>query len=250
MAERVWCDATIANVPGEDLVAKIALLFGSIGAVVETSDIQRRGYNQALAEAGLGWQWDRAIYSELLEQSGGKDRMAMLSAATGGSLTSAQIDAIHARKTEIACAEVVASGVQPRPGVVALAHEAKARGMKLGFVTTTYQPNIDAVFAALGDALPRGAFDYVAGRETVANGKPAPDVYLSALAALGIDAGDALAIEDTALSVMAAKRAGIMTIATPGEITAGQDFWQADLVVAALAGADGTLDRNVLALLD
>ena len=60
---------------------------------------------------------------------------------------------------------------------------------------------------------------------------------------------DALAIEDTANSVMAAKRAGIDVVATPGAITAGQDFWQADLVVDSLGnGAD--VDPRVLAMLD
>ncbi len=231
-------------------MTKQALLFGSIGTIAETSDIQRRAYNQALQEAGLSWVWDREVYAELLEQSGGKDRLATLSAATGAGLTQAQIDAIHARKTELACAEIVASGVQPRPGVVALAHLAKDRGMKLGFVTTTYMPNIDAIFIALGDALPRAAFDHVVDRTAVAEGKPAPEAYTNALTALGVAAGDALAVEDTALSLMSAKRAGITTVATPGAITAGQDFWQADLVVAALAGADGALDPRVLALLD
>ena len=109
-----------------------AVIFGAIGVIAETSDIQRRAYNQALQEAGLSWVWDREVYAELLEQSGGKDRLATLSAATGAGLTQVQIDAIHARKTELACAEIVASGVRPRPGVVELAQQAKKRGLKLG----------------------------------------------------------------------------------------------------------------------
>ena len=228
---------------------KKALLFGSIGAIMETSDIQRRAYNQALAEAGLPWIWDRPVYADLLEQSGGQDRLAMLAAATGTALSQAQIEFIHARKMEIACAEIVANHVSPRPGVVTLAHWAKERGMKLAFVTTTYKPNIDAIFDALGDILPLQDFDYIVDREAVENGKPAPDAYLATLKALGVSATDALAIEDTALSVMSAKRAGITTVATPGEISASQDFWQADLVITALAGEDGMLDPRVVALL-
>lgn len=229
---------------------KKALLFGSIGVIMETSDIQRRAYNQALHEAGLPWVWDVPIYAELLEQSGGKDRLAMLAAATGFALAPAKIDAIHARKMEIACAEIVADRPPPRPGVAALARVAKQRGMKLAFVTTTYQPNIDAIFAALGDILPPSSFDHIVDRDAVKAGKPAPDAYRAALGALGVAAADALAIEDTALSVMAAKRAGVMTVATPGEISGGQDFWQADLILPALADGDGALDPRVIALLD
>ena len=228
---------------------KQALLFGSIGAIMETSDIQRRAYNQALHEAGLPWTWDRRVYADLLEQSGGKDRLEMLAAATGFNLSQVQIDAIHARKMELACAEIVAKRVPPRSGVVTLVRLAKDRRMKLGFVTTTYQPNIDAIFSALSELVTPQYFDHIVDRDAVKHGKPAPDAYLATLSALGIAADQALAIEDTALSVMSAKRAGITTIATPGEISASQDFWQADLTVPALADDKGVLDHRILELL-
>ena len=122
--------------------------------------------------------------------------------------------------------------------------------MKLAFVTTTYQPNIDAIFQAAGDALEASDFDYIASRSSVMHGKPHPEVYLTALEQLGVTAADALAIEDTAVSVMSAKRAGLTAVATPGDITADQDFWQADLVVDSLLAEDGALNARVLALLD
>ena len=228
---------------------KKALLFGSIGAIMETSDIQRRAYNTALQEAGLPWVWDRAIYADLLEQSGGKDRLAMLAAATGFDLSEVQIDTIHARKMELACAMIAEKRVPPRDGVVALVRLAKDRGMKLGFVTTTYQPYIDAIFSALSDLVTPHDFDHIVDRDAVQHGKPAPDAYLVTLSALGIAADEALAIEDTALSVMSAKRAGITTIATPGEISANQDFWQADLILPALTDDKAALDHRILDLL-
>jgi beta-phosphoglucomutase-like phosphatase (HAD superfamily) len=59
-----------------------------------------------------------------------------------------------------------------------------------------------------------------------------------------------VAIEDTAVSVESAKRAGIRTIATPGHLTADQDLWQADLALAALADEQtGAIDPRVLAML-
>lgn len=214
-------------------------MLGSIGAVMESSDIQRRSYNQAMKEAGLNWHWDIATYSELLEQSGGKDRLAHLAAATNLELSAERIDWIHARKTEIAGQTMVAEGAKLRAGVAPLIAFAKQHGLRTAFITTTYQPNIDAVFAAAGNALLQSDFDYIGSRVSVAKGKPSPDAYLAALQALGISADAAIAIEDTALSVMSAKRAGITTIATPGQFTAAQDFWQADLVINALGIADG-----------
>ena len=228
---------------------KTILMFGAIGALMETSDIQRRAYNQALKEAGLGWEWSRGVYAELLNQSGGQERLSLLVAATGAGLSAAQIEAIHARKTVLACQEMVSRRVRLRPGVVELIQLAKSRGMKLAFVTTTYQPNIDAIFEAAGDTLRADAFDYIASRSRVVHGKPHPEAYLAALAHFGVGPDAALAIEDTAVSVMSAKRAGLLVIATPGEITAGQDFWQADLVAKSLLADDGALDARVVALL-
>ena len=229
-------------------MTKTTIMFGSIGAVVETSDLQRQAYNEAMKEAGLDWHWDTATYAELLTQAGGKERLAHLAAATGADLPPEKIESIHARKTELACAKMASNGLTLRPGVPELVKLAKERGMKLAFVTTTYQPNIDAVFTVGGETVSADVFDAIISRADVEHGKPSPDAYLIALKALGVSPDDVLAIEDTATSVMSAKRAGIDVVATPGELTAGQDFWQADLVIDKLA--DGkNLDPRVLAML-
>lgn len=212
-----------------------AILLGSIGVVAETSDIQRRAYNAALAEAGVEWQWDPETYRQLLTESGGKRRLRRLSAASGGTLTDQQIEAIHRRKTEIACAEV-ARGISLRPGVEAIIEDALDCGLLLAFVTSTYRPNIDAIAEGAGSSLPLDRFAAVLTTDDCERGKPAPDVYVEALSRLNIDADDAVAIEDSSTSVLAAKAAGIYTIATPGEYTATHDFSAADRVLKSLYG--------------
>ena len=47
-----------------------ALLFGSIGTIIETSEIQRRSFNNAFKESGLEWYWDEKDYRNLLQKSG------------------------------------------------------------------------------------------------------------------------------------------------------------------------------------
>ena len=228
---------------------KTTLMFGSIGTVMETSDVQRRAYNQALKEAGLSWVWTREIYSELLNQSGGQERLAMLASATGTKLSALEIKAIHSRKTKLACEELVFKHTALRPGVAELIKWAKARRMLLAFVTTTYQPNIDAIFRSANGAILESDFDYIGSRSSVSLGKPSPEAYLTALRHLQISADQAIAIEDTAASVMSAKRAGLQVVCTPGEISTGQDLWQADTVLSSLLDAGGALDSRVLALL-
>ena len=42
-----------------------AIIFGSIGTLVETSDIQRQSFNHAFKEIGLDWYWDKNNYKNL-----------------------------------------------------------------------------------------------------------------------------------------------------------------------------------------
>ena len=38
-----------------------AVLFGSIGTIIETSDIQRNCFNQAFQKVGLNWYWSKTV---------------------------------------------------------------------------------------------------------------------------------------------------------------------------------------------
>ena len=46
-----------------------AVLFGSIGTIIETSDIQRNCFNQAFQKVGLNWYWSKKIYKSMLKLS-------------------------------------------------------------------------------------------------------------------------------------------------------------------------------------
>ena len=51
------------------------VLFGSIGTIIETSEIQRQSFNDAFKEAGLDWYWNETDYKNLLQKSGGAKRI-------------------------------------------------------------------------------------------------------------------------------------------------------------------------------
>jgi HAD superfamily hydrolase (TIGR01509 family) len=69
----------------------------------------------------------------------------------------------------------------------------------------------------------------------VERAKPAPDLYLAALADLGLRADEAIAIEDSPNGSAAAKAAGLYCIAVPNPVTRRLRFEQADLVLDSLA---------------
>jgi len=52
-----------------------ALLFGSIGTIIETSEIQRQSFNDTFKELDLDWYWDEQDYKNLLKKSGGVKRI-------------------------------------------------------------------------------------------------------------------------------------------------------------------------------
>ena len=49
-----------------------AVLFGGIGTLLESSELQREAFNRAFAEADLDWQWQRDDYRAMLTTPGGK----------------------------------------------------------------------------------------------------------------------------------------------------------------------------------
>ena len=207
-----------------------AVLFGAIGVIAETSDIQRRAFNTAFKERGLDWHWDRDQYRALLEQAGGRERLRQLNRSKAAGLEEADILALHRRKTEIACAEIVAKKTQARPGVVETIQKARARGIKVGLITTTSMANIDAILEAVG-RINKDTFDVIVSIEDVMFAKPHPESYEIGLRKLGVDPEHAIAVEDTATSLESARRAGLRAICTPGALTDQQDFSAADQIL-------------------
>ena len=207
-----------------------AIIFGSIGTVTETSDMQRRAFNRAFAEAGLNWDWDFETYKDLVAGDGavvgGSDRIAAYAAARGEALSTETIDRLHTAKSAIFQKLMSDEGLTPNAGVVELIADARATGLKIAFASTTSPENIAAMFAATAPALTAAHFDLVLSGDDAAAIKPAPDIYLRALERLGVAADEAIAIEDTATSMAAPLGAHIPTVIVPGMIAQSQDFGQ------------------------
>ncbi|MEM8577967.1 MAG: HAD-IA family hydrolase [Pseudomonadota bacterium] len=197
-----------------------ALLLESIGVLADTSDLQRRAFNTAFVAHGVDWHWDRAAYAELLEVPGGKNRLDHYAERNGHEV---DIDALYEAKLAAFEEGLARGGLSLRPGIDDLIIEARLQGMKLGFVTSTEPRQVQMVMDALSDVLNPAIFDYIGSGNRVPRGKPAPDIYNDALRELGVEAADALAIEDTPESAAAATAAGIATWGYPS-VAEGRDF--------------------------
>jgi HAD superfamily hydrolase (TIGR01509 family) len=129
--------------------------------------------------------------------------------------------------------EEIAAGVEAVDDAVRIARRLHASGMPLAIASSSTRQVIDALLLALG--LGSLFAVRISGEDPeVHASKPAPDVYRAAAARLGVAAPACLAIEDSGPGVLAAKHAGMTCIAVPNRWTAGQDFSEADVVLASL----------------
>jgi HAD superfamily hydrolase (TIGR01509 family) len=215
-----------------------ALIFDVDGTLAETEELHRQAFNHAFACQGLDWQWDRAVYKDLLRVTGGKERIRAHHERLriAAPLSDVDIAELHRIKTAH-YAELVETGCCPlRPGVTDLLIAARARGQRLAIATTTSHGNIDALLSrALGKRW-AADFDAIVAGDDVRLKKPAPDVYVEILARLKLDASDCVAIEDSANGLIAASRANIPVLITRSMFFRDDDFSQARVVLDDLSG--------------
>ncbi len=208
-----------------------AILFGSISSLADTSELQRRAFNEAFASHGLDWNWSRAEYISMLRSNGGVNRIADYAGATGTDIDAA---AVHATKSEFFQKLLGESDLAPRPGVLETLATAKENDLKIGFVTTTSAENISALLGALAPDVTKDSFDIIVDSSDVTQPKPDAASYTFAIEKLGVSAQNCVAIEDNEGGVAAASTAGVTCIAFPNENTAQGDFSAAVESVSAL----------------
>lgn len=223
------------------------LIFDVDGTIADTEELHRLAFNEAFAVHGLDWQWSPELYARLLETAGGKERIAAYLEQRGmpGLHRDQRADlirAIHASKTAAYRRLIQDGEVRARPGVQRLMREALAAGLRLAIASTTTLENIEPLLKASLGAEAGGWFSVVATGDVAARKKPAPDIYQEALARLRLDPASAIAFEDSAIGVTAAKAAGLFTVASPTRWTQGQDLRDADLLLDSLGDPSSPLE--------
>ena len=198
-----------------------ALLFGSIGSIVETSEIQRKSFNKAFKQYGLDWNWSKREYQSLLNKSGGKNRISRYAKKKKILVNSAYIRKL---KTKIFNNYLKKNQLKLRPGVKNLISLCKKENIKIAFVSSTSKNNINAILYSLRNSLNKSDFNFIGSEKLVKKLKPNPDIYLLTLNKLKLKANDCVAIEDTQESLNSARRAKIKCIIFPGKFHSSKKF--------------------------
>ncbi len=117
-------------------------------------------------------------------------------------------------------AEMYLKHVPLKPGAAEFLQSCKARGIKLGIATS----NSRELFSNLErrHGLDRIIDAVMTGSEVI-NGKPAPDIYLAAAKALGVDPKKCLVFEDIIPGIQAGKAAGMKVCAVRDKYSLHQD---------------------------
>jgi HAD superfamily hydrolase (TIGR01509 family) len=214
-----------------------AVVFDFDGLVIDTEGPVYQGWVEVYAEYGQHLPVD--FWSTIIGRGQTYfDAIADLERRVGRPLDREAVQARWRRRAR----ELVA-GLQTRPGVREWHAEALARGVKLGVASSSSRTWVTGHLERLG----LDGWHCVRCRDDVERAKPAPDVYLAALSCLGVAATEAVALEDSATGVEAAKAAGLHCVAVPGPMTSNHDFSRADLLLASLA--DSSLERVAATLI-
>lgn len=122
----------------------------------------------------------------------------------------------------------LAKGVPPTKGLVEAIKELY-KILPLGIASSSQIKEIEAITRIFGI---RDFFKVILSAHQVANGKPAPDVYLKAGEMLGIEPSLCGVIEDTKTGIKSAKSAGMKCIAITTTHSA-EELNEADCVISS-----------------
>ncbi|HWN21221.1 MAG TPA: HAD family hydrolase [Gaiellaceae bacterium] len=180
-----------------------ALVFDLDGTLVDTVYAHVFAWQRAFAELGLpidGWRIHRRI-----GMSGGLFARAA-AREIGRPLSPTEVEMIQRRHGEI-YREILPER-RPLPGAVELLADLRAEGIVHGIATSGRRPEIDASLEALGV----GEETVVVERGDVERAKPEPDLFLRCAERLGVTASDSYVIGDAVWDLLAARRAGMLSV--------------------------------------
>lgn len=197
-----------------------AVLFDFDGLICDTEHAAFTSWRDLYASFGL--EFPPEVWSRLMGRPDGeRTGLADLARRLGRPVSRAVREDRRRRKRELCDREPL------RPGVAAVLDEAARLGLATAVVSSSARAWVEHHLGRLGIET---RFTELVTGEQVDRHKPAPDLYVLALRRLGLSAAEALAFEDSATGVRAARAAGVRCVGVPNAVGCAGDL--------TLAGAD------------
>lgn len=143
---------------------------------------------------------------------------------------------IRARRTVLINEHVMKHGIDLKPGLFELLDYLREHGVKMAVATATPRERTVMYLTKVGAM---DYFDALVCGDMVTNGKPDPDIYLTAARELGLPPEECAALEDSPNGATAGYRAGCKVLMIP-------DMTQPDAeLMPLLSGVYESLDKAI-----
>ncbi len=194
-----------------------AVIFDMDGVLIDTEKYLNLYWRQAAQEAGFTMTYEHALQIRSLAA---KYAGPYLQSVFGAEF---DYEKIRARRKELMNAQLAGNGIEKKPGVDAILDCLHRKGIKAAVATATDEVRATAYLSEIGIY---EKFDRVICATMVANGKPAPDIYLYACEQIGERPQDCIAVEDSPNGIKAASSAGLHTVMVPDLTQPTAEDWE------------------------
>jgi HAD superfamily hydrolase (TIGR01509 family) len=201
-----------------------ALVFDFDGLILDTEGPDFQSWQEIYAAHGCSLPL--TVWAVAIGTVGAFDPYVELERQLGRPIDREAVRTLHQRRMfELIAAETV------RPGVEAYLRDARRLGIRVAVASSSPRDWVAGHLARLGLL---EHFACLRCSDDVREVKPSPELYQSALLALGVPPEQAIALEDSPNGVLAAKRAGLFCVAVPNSLTRQLPLDHADLTVSSL----------------
>lgn len=211
---------------------KTAIIFDMDGVIVDSEEMHCRANIRALKKFGVDLTEE---YCYSFVGSTLRHMMDVIINTYHLSITLDDlIDVVNKEKELIVSEE----GYKEVPGVIDYIKEKKEKGFRLAVASSSSLSDIHKVLSYfnLNDM-----FDVVESGQQIEHPKPAPDIFLKALASLNVSADQCFIIEDSTHGVAAAKAANITCAGFYNPHSGKQDLTPADVIFDSFSELDNLL---------
>lgn len=181
-------------------------IFDMDGLMLDTEKLYLRYWKQAAADFGYTME-NRHVYA--IRSLARKYSIPKLKSFFGEDFPTEEV---RARRTELINAHIMEHGIDLKPGLFELLDYLKGKGVKLAVATATPRERTLMYLEKTGAI---GYFDAVICGDMITNGKPDPDIYLTAASQLGLPPEECAALEDSPNGVQAGYSAGCHVLMIP-----------------------------------
>jgi beta-phosphoglucomutase family hydrolase len=203
-----------------------AVIFDHDGVIADTEPLHYRAGKNVISKLGIeieAWQKSRHIGRSTRESWELMKKTFKIEES---------VDALIAKKTAAVISIIKQEGVIPNPGLIGLLESLTKGKFRMAIASGQIREVIDAVLSKIQIS---DYFESIVSGEDTKEGKPHPEVFLTAASQLGIKPHECVVIEDSGPGVEAAKAAGMKCIALRMPSTMRQDISKADYIVNSLA---------------